>query len=135
MATSNPFEVLGHHEGETSETRSPLLKNPSSKDEMLDLSLVKNQDQNNNICDEGMRQESEEEVEDMDIGELDLEGIEKEYTEKDKVYVPQEQVSILKEDILKSRTSNSLGISSGSHKDMKKKAEDFGQKTDHKTKK
>ena len=70
-----------------------------------------------------MGQESEEEVEDMDIGELDLEGIEKACIEKDKGYVPQEQVSLLTEVILKARTSNLLGISSGSHKDTKKKAE------------
>ena len=35
-----------------------------------------------------MGQESEEEAEDMDIGELDLEGIEKACIEKDKGYVP-----------------------------------------------
>ena len=75
-----------------------------------------------------MGQESEEEVEDMDLGELDLEGIEKACTEKDKGYVPQEQVILLKEAILKARTSNLLGIISGSHKETKKKEEELGRK-------
>ena len=88
MTTSNPFEVLGHHEGETSEARKPLHKIPNSKDEMCDLSPIKEPEKNNNISEESLRQELKEEVEDMDIGELDLEVIEKSCLEKDKHYVP-----------------------------------------------
>ena len=40
------------------------------------------------------------EVEDMDIGDLDLEGIEKSCTNVEKGYVLQEQVILLKEAIL-----------------------------------
>ena len=87
----------------------------------------------NNIKDKIMGQESEEEAEDMDIEELDLEGIEKECTEKEKGIEMQEQVSLLKESILKSRASNLLGINLGSHKEKKKKAEEQGRKTDRKT--
>ena len=52
------------------------------------------------------------ETEYMDIRELDLDGIERSYLDKDSSYVPQEHISLLKESILKSKTSNSLGISS-----------------------
>ena len=65
----------------------------------------------------------------MDIEELDLEGIEKECTEKEKGIEMQEQVSLLKESILKSKASNLLGINLGSHKETKKKAEEQGRKT------
>ena len=68
------------------------------------------------------------EIEDMDICELDLEGIEKSFSKIDKGYVPQEQVSLLKEAILKSKTSNSLGISVGSFKETKRIAEECGWK-------
>ena len=67
----------------------------------------------------------------MDIGELDLEGIEKSCAEKDKGYVPQEQVSLLKESILKTKTSNSLGINSRSFKETKKIVEECGRKPGH----
>ena len=76
-----------------------------------------------------MGQESQEEAKDMDLGDLDLEGIEKACTKKYKGYAPQQQVSFLKEAILKSRSSNLLGISSGSYKETKKKAEEQGRKT------
>ena len=46
----------------------------------------------------------------MDLGELDLEGIEKYYTQKGKGYVPEEQVSLLKEAILKEISSKVLDI-------------------------
>ena len=60
--------------------------------------------------------ETGDEAEDMDIGDLDLEGIENACADLGKGYVPQEQVILLKEAILRARASNQLGISSGSHK-------------------
>ena len=45
--------------------------------------------------------EIEDEVEDMDIGDLDLEGIEKACVDVEKGYVLQEQVMLLKEAILR----------------------------------
>ena len=59
-------------------------------------------------------EEALKETEDMDIEELDLDGIKRDCQDKDSGYVPQEQASLLKEAILKSKTSNSLGIRSGS---------------------
>ena len=60
-----------------------------------------------------------EESEEMDIGDLDLEGIEKAYSDKVQGYVPQEQIILLKEAILKAKFSNSSGINSGSFKEIK----------------
>ena len=65
-----------------------------------------------------------EEVEYMDIGDLDLEGIEKACVDKGKGYTPQEKVILLKEVIVKARGSNQLGISLGSHEEMKYKFEE-----------
>ena len=75
------------------------------------------------------------EIEDMDIGELDLEGIEKSFSKKDKGYVPQEQVSLLKEAILKAKTSNSLGVRLGCFKETKRITEECGRKPGHKSNK
>ena len=67
------------------------------------------------------------EIEDMDIDELDLEGIERACSKKYKDYVPQEQVCLLKA-ILKDKSSTSLGINLGSFKERKKIVEDCGRK-------
>ena len=75
------------------------------------------------------------EFEDMDISELVLEGIEKSCSDKVKGYVPQEQVSLLKEAILKDKFSSSLGINLGSFKETKKSAEDSGKKPGRKSNK
>ena len=71
----------------------------------------------------------------MDISELDLEGIEKYCSDNVKGYVPQEQVSLLKEAILKAKFSISLGINSSSFKETKKSGEDNGKKPGHKSNK
>ena len=66
-----------------------------------------------------MELESGDEAEDMDIGELDLEGIEQAYAKKGKGYMLHEQVQLLKEAILRARENNHLGISLCSHKENK----------------
>ena len=71
----------------------------------------------------------------MDIGDLDLEGIEKVCSDKALGCVPQEQVSLLKEAILKAKFSNYLGINSGSFKETKKPGEDSGKKLGRKSNK
>ena len=76
-----------------------------------------------------------EESEKMDIGDLDLEGIEKAYSDKVKGYVPQEQVSLLKEAILKDKFSNSLSINSSPFKETNKFDEDNGKKLRRKSNK
>ena len=72
----------------------------------------------------GKQQEEEqgtwEETKDMDIRDMDLEGIEKECVDVGMVYVPQKHVILLKESILRSSASNQLRISLGSHKETKR---------------
>ena len=71
--------------------------------------------------------ETKEEVEGMDIGELDLDKIKKSYEEKEKGYVPKEQVTLLLQEIIKGRSMNPLGISFGPHKDNKRKHVDIAK--------
>ena len=71
----------------------------------------------------------------MDIRELDLDGIERSCSDKDSGYVPQEHVSLLKQSILKSKTSNSLSISSGYFKETKRITEESGRKPGRKSNK
>ena len=111
------------------ETKSTMNKVPNPENENPDQNHVKESELENNNTDESIGQESKEEVKDMDLGELDLEGIEKACTKKYKGYIPQQEVSLLNEAIFKSRSSNLLGISSGSHKETKKKAKEHGRKT------
>ena len=67
MNTSNSFEVLGNHDGETLKIRSPLCKFPSSNAEMPVLSPATDQEKINDLTEGSLRYESVEEVEDMDI--------------------------------------------------------------------
>ena len=71
----------------------------------------------------------------MDIGDIDLEGIEQACADKGKGYILQEQVILLKESIIKARLLNQLGISSGSHKETQQKFEEPSKKTRRKTNK
>ena len=68
------------------------------------------------------------EAKDMDIGELDLEGIEQSCAKKGKGYILQQQVCLLKKAILRVRENNQLGISLGSHKENKHKYEEPSKK-------
>ena len=71
----------------------------------------------------------------MDIGDIDLEGIEQAYADKGKGYVLQEQVILLKESIIKACLSNQHGISFGSHNETQQKFEEPSKKTRRKTNK
>ena len=68
---------------------------------------------------EDLERDTGEEVEDMDIGDLDLDGIEQYCEDVEKGYVPQEQVVLLKEEIIKEMETNHIGINPSSHKDYK----------------
>ena len=72
---------------------------------------------------------------DMDVGDLDMEGIKKACADVGKGYVPQEQVILLKESILQVRASNQLRISSRSHKETKRKFEGPTKKVGRKSNK
>ena len=71
--------------------------------------------------------ETGDEAEDMDIWDLDLEGIEQACA-----YVLQEKVVLLKESIINERETNQLGITTCSHKENKRKYEDPSENTGRK---
>lgn len=75
----------------------------------------------------------EEEVEDMEIGDLDLDAIEKAMADKDKGYVPADQVKLLEKAILMSKPSLPMGIESGTGKDNKRKQPESGEKRGRKS--
>ena len=62
-----------------------------------------------------------EEAEHMDIGELDLDGINQASAEAKLGYRPFQQVALLREAIIKSKSSNTLGVVSKSLKVFKGK--------------
>ena len=101
IAISNKFEALEGHE---EENQNKLVKEnlgsllPEGNLKSLPMVEVEIGDDTGW---EGHGHGSGEEAEDMDIADLDLEGIEKYCTDKWKGYVPQEQVILLKEAILK----------------------------------
>ena len=55
-------------------------------------------------------------VEDMELGELDLEGIEKAYNNPKTGYIPFSQIALLKEVIIKTKGVRGLGVVSESMK-------------------
>ena len=131
MNNANSFELLGNLKEDSSVqiiqkglpsssgVGMSTLNRSSTQEHMNDLTagnILKKLGKYSEDMDILQQEEVLDEIEYIDIGDLDLEGIEKYCPEKDKGYVPQEQVSLLKEAILKAKTSNSLGISLGSFK-------------------
>ena len=84
---------------------------------------------------EDLERDTGDEVEDMDIGDLDLNGIKQAYEDAEKVYVPQEQVILLKEVFIKSRETNHLEINPGFDKDSKRKHEEMARNSGRKSNK
>ena len=72
----------------------------------------------------------EDDVEDMELGELDLDAIEKEYE-----YVSREQVELLQKAIIRSKASQDLGINVDPTKGSKRKSPEEDLKRGHKTNK
>ena len=63
----------------------------------------------------------EAEVEDMEIGELDMDAIERECAKVGEGYARQEQVALLQKAIIRSKASQDLGISAEPSKGSKRK--------------
>ena len=61
-------------------------------------------------------------VEDMELGDLDLDAIEKECGKAGKCYVSQEKVELLQKSIIRSKASEYLGISAEPLKGSKRKS-------------
>jgi hypothetical protein len=61
-----------------------------------------------------------EEGEDLDLGELDLLGLEEACRKKDHQSIPTNQVHLLKEALMKARADQKLGVLLSIHKEAKK---------------
>lgn len=70
----------------------------------------------------------EEEGEDMEIGELDLDGIEKACKDSVEGYIPCQQVSLLREAIIKSKMIKYLGVMTKKRKYVDEKQNISGEK-------
>ena len=77
---------------------------------------------------EDPERDTTDELEDMDIGDLDLDDIKQACADAEKGYVPQEQVVLLKEEIIKAKEISNLGINPDSHKGYKRKHEEILRK-------
>ena len=75
----------------------------------------------------------EEEEEDMDLGELDLDGIEQVCERQGTCYVPQEKFYLLQNAIIKVKAQNHLGIMDGSMKENKRKSSELSKKSECKS--
>ena len=69
----------------------------------------------------------------MEIGDLDLDAIEKAMVDKDKGYVPADQVRLLEEAILMSNPSHPMGIEIGTGRENKRKQPESGEKRGRKS--
>ena len=75
----------------------------------------------------------EEELEEMEIRDLDLDAIEQVVADKDKGYVPAEQVRLLEEAILKANPRRTMGLEQGSGRENKRKQPDSMEKRGRKS--
>lgn len=67
-----------------------------------------------------------EEIEDMGVGEMDLGEIEKACNDPTEGYIPSQQVTLLREVIIKSKTVNTLGITLEQKKEREGKRKTLG---------
>ena len=131
--SSNSFEILGKqteklvdsksHEGDCSKSEigqsSSLPSCPKLTQEFHMGNLKHTSRLESEAMDVSLQPTILEDSEEMNIGVLDIEGIEKACSDKALGYVPQEQVSLLEEAILKDKFYSSLGINSSSFKETK----------------
>lgn len=107
LKTKNKFEALNsiNEEGEGSESPGKKQEEqPGEKEKMEPLALV-----NRNNEGAGM-EEQENNIEEMEIGELDLDGIEKACDNLQEEYIPSEQIAPLQEALIKTKGARGLGI-------------------------
>lgn len=75
----------------------------------------------------------EEELEEMEIGDLDLDAIEQAAADKDKGFVLAEQVRLLEEAILKANPIRTMGLDQGLGRENKRKQPDSAEKRGRKS--
>jgi len=75
----------------------------------------------------------EDDLEDMEIGDLDLDAIEQAAANKGKGFVPADQVRLLEEAILNANPRRTMGLEQGSGKDNKRKQSEPAEKRGRKS--
>ena len=120
----NSFEALSGlvEEGENS-ARNPNSTSPQlgKQPEKLNANTTDSMD------------DREEEIEDMEIGDLDLDAIEQAAADKEKGFVPVEQVKLLEEAILKANPKRTMGIEQGLGRENKRKQPESAEKRGRKS--
>ena len=107
LKTKNKFEALNsiNEEGEGSERPGKKQENQSGEKEKVER--LAQQERNN---EEAGMEEQENNIEEMEIGELDLDGIEKSYDNLLEEYIPSKQITLLEEALIKTKGARGLGI-------------------------
>ena len=77
----------------------------------------------------------EDEAKEMELGDLDLDAIEKECEKVGKGYVPREHIELLQKAIINSKLGRELGISVEPQKGSKRKSQEEDQKKGRKSNK
>ena len=132
-SVSNQFEALGDQPEEITKSSPNEKQQSQNRQEEKDENAKATNNAMAENSNEDLKRDTWDEVEDMDIGDLDLDGIERACEDAKKGYVPQERVILLKEVIIKEREINHLGINPGSHKDYKRKHEEIVRKSGRKS--
>jgi len=113
--SKNPFQPLEKEKGPvTEETSERKTESTAEKGKELVIPIVTPMEEPGS----SMAVDGDEE---MDLGELDLDELEKECDKKGKGYVSRRQLELLQEAIVRSKASHQLGIASDPQKGSKRK--------------
>jgi len=113
--SKNPFQPLEKEKGPvTEETSERKTESTAEKGKELVIPIVTPMEEPGS----SMAVDGDEE---MDLGELDLDELEKECDKKGKGYISRRQLELLQEAIVRSKASHQLGIASDPQKGSKRK--------------
>ena len=106
VSISNKFGALEDQPGEIPENNKEGQNRNYNQREANKSEVKETKSGMEGNTNEVVETETMDEEEDMDIGDLDLEGIEKACVDVEQGYVPKEQVILLKEEIIREREMN-----------------------------
>ena len=140
--TSNSFDVLAKVPEEGNKQNHPEIQAdialaPKDSHGSSDVGAVKGQPPGLNDSPKDPEDDEapmeEDEAGDIELGELDLDGIEAACADKGAGYVPFRQVQLLQEAILKLKSPPKLGVGEVTRKEIRKKFKETGPKRGWKT--
>jgi len=140
--TSNSFDVLSNVPEEEIKQNNPEIQAdipPDPKHRLGTSDLAGKKDTSRGITenmkepDENETPMEEDEVGDIELGELDLDSIEEACANKGVGYIPFRQVQLLQEAILKLKPSPKLGVGGSTLKEIRKKFKESGTRRGRKT--